>query len=294
VRRWLALVAVVALAGCSAPGAGDGNLVNGWKLPPKPVQFRPDAGKCFDDVVTTAGIKDYAPLACTERHVTESYYVGDLTGAAAAADAADPVDGSAAQLAAGLECTKRASAYAGGDFRGAQLTVRPVLPTEQAWEGGARWFRCDLLQIQLGGDSAVSREGTLKGLLPTSAGAALKLTCFNPSVGTSRIDSMTPTSCSGKHHAEYAGQWAPRNPTLELLSDDAQDAKGCNGVIAAFAGVPNDGNLRYRTGWIGFSPTADDWNAGIRDVRCFLWLDDLTVTGSYRKAGPKKLKINYA
>jgi hypothetical protein len=112
-------------------------------------------------------------------------------------------------------------------------------------------------------------------------------------VGTVRVESMTPVSCSGKHHAEYAGQWAPKNPTLEQLSDDTKDEAGCHGVIASFAGVANDGNLQYRTGWIGFSPTEDEWNAGIRDVRCFLWLGDVTLTGSYRGAGPSKLKINY-
>jgi len=109
-----------------------------------------------------------------------------------------------------------------------------------------------------------------------------------------RIESMKPVACAGRHHAEYAGQWAPKRPTQAVLRDDARTGRGCNGVIARYAGVPDDGNLKYRTGWIGFSPTDDDWNAGIRDVRCFLWLDDLTVTGSYRGAGPAKLKINYA
>jgi hypothetical protein len=294
VRRWPALVAIFALAGCSAPAHTDGDLTNGWALPPAPAQFRPEAGKCFDDATDTVAKEDYAPLDCAERHLSESYYVGELTGAAAEADAADPVEGSPAQLAAGLQCAGRASAYAGGDIRAAQLTIRPVLPTEKAWAGGARWFRCDMIQIVVGGDSAVSREGTLKGLLPTPAGARLKLACFNPVVSAVRVESMKPVPCAGRHHAEYVGRWAPAHPTQALLNDDAAAARGCRSVIAGYAGVPDDGNLKYRTGWIGFSPTSQDWNAGIRDVRCFLWLDDITITGSYRHAGPGKLKINYA
>lgn len=290
-RRWLVLVAVLALAGCSAPGGTDGDLTNGWALPPKPAPFRPDAGKCYDDVIAIAGLTSDPPVPCTDRHVAESYYVGDLTGAAAAAD---PADVTPTEHAAGLECVRRASAYTGGDFRAAQLTVRPVLPTTKARAGGARWFRCDLIQVEIGGVSAVSRTGSLKGVLATPAGAGLKLTCFNPVVGRTRVESMTPVPCSAKHHAEYVGRWAPRNPTLEMFDDDVQTGKGCDGVIASYAGVPNDGNLRYRTGWIGFSPTSDEWAAGIRDVRCFLWLGDITLTGSYRGAGPKRLPIKYA
>ncbi len=289
-RRWIALVAIFALAGCGSHG----DLTHSWALPPAPVPFRPAIGQCFDHVATTDGLADYAPYACADLHATESFYVGTLPAAAARAEAADPVNGSPAQQAAGLECVRRVPAFTAGDFHAASLTVRPVLPTPKAWASGARWFRCDILQIELGGDAPISRRGSLKGYLGGAAGAGLTLACFDPVESGARIARMTPVPCTRKHHAEYAGQWAPRRPTERMLTDDAQTGRGCNTVIAKYTGVPDDSNLKYRTGWIGFSPTPDDWNAGIRDVRCFLWLDDVTVTGSYRNAGPKKFKINYA
>jgi hypothetical protein len=295
VRRWLAVVtcavALAALAACSAPTGIDGDLTNGWDVPPRPQQFRPLNGRCFDHVEETSPMREYAPIACTERHLTETYYVGDLTGASAAAGAADPVTGSAAQRAAGLRCARQASAFAGGDWRTGQLTIRPVLPGPEGWAAGARWFRCDILQISLGGHQVTGRSGSLAGAL--RGAAALRLRCFDPTVTAERVSAMRVVSCERAHHAEFAGLWAPPNPTQALLDDDTKAAPGCRSAIAAYTGIPDDSDLPYRVGWIGFSPTPDDWNAGVRDVRCFLWLDDVAMTGSYRGAGTRKLPVAY-
>jgi hypothetical protein len=279
------------------PDGGDGDLTNGWNTPPEPVPFRPPAGRCFDNVDPIAPMATYAPIDCAERHLTETFYVGDLTGAAAAATAnraaeGSSVDGSPAQLAAGLECARRAAAFLGGDWRTAQLAVKPVLPGTAGWTAGSRWFRCDLAQIELGDDRVVGRTGTLKGALTGTA--KLRLGCFNPTTAGARVSAMTPVDCARPHHAEFAGLWAPPDATPGLLRDDGKAAAGCRSAIAAYTGVPDDGDLQYRVGWIGFSPTEEDWNAGAREVRCFLWLDEVTMKGSYRAAGPGKLPINYA
>ena len=71
-------------------------------------------------------------------------------------------------------------------------------------------------------------------------------------------------------------------------------ATGCRSVIADFTGVPDDDNVRFRAGWLGFAPTPAEWDLGVRTVQCFLWLQDRPMTGSYRGAGPGKLPINYA
>lgn len=294
-RRWLAAVvcalALAALAGCTAPEGTDGDLTNGWDLPPKPRQFRPLNRVCFDHVGDTAPMREYAPIACTERHLAETFHVGDLTGAAAATGAANPVDGSIAQQAAGLQCARQASLFAGGDWRTGQLAVRPVLPGRDGWAAGARWFRCDLLQISLGDEQVVGRSGSLAGAL---AGAgALKLRCFNPTVTADRVSAMRAVSCGKVHHAEFVGVWAPPDPTQATLDDDAKAATGCRSAVAAYTNIPDDSDLPYRVGWIGFSPTPDEWNSGVRDVRCFLWLDGVAMKGSYRGAGTKKLPIAY-
>ena len=73
----------------------------------------------------------------------------------------------------------------------------------------------------------------------------------------------------------------------------AEVEKGCDTVIAGFADVPDDGDISYRVGWLSFPPDNTAWELGDRAVRCFLWNNGETMTGSYRKAGPGKLRIHY-
>ena len=69
--------------------------------------------------------------------------------------------------------------------------------------------------------------------------------------------------------------------------------KGCDATIATFAGIPDDDTVTNRVGWLGFPPDDTSWAAGDHAVRCFLWLNGETMTGSYRDAGRAKLKIHY-
>ena len=291
-RAWLAVVVCAvtlsALTACSSPPEGvDGDLTNGWSIPPAPTQFRPLTGRCFDSIAAMSPMSGYAPFDCAERHLAETFYVGDLTGPAAAADTAETT----ALPAAGQACSRQAAGFTGGDWRTGQITVRPVLPGPVAWKAGARWFRCDIAQIDIGGQRTVGRTGTLKGAL---AGAAkLKLRCFNPKVQGNRVRDMKAVDCAGAHHAEFVGLWAPPDATQALLDDEAKSANGCRSTIAGYTGIPDDGDVQYRAGWIGFSPTAGDWNVGVRDVQCFLWIEDVAMKGSYRGVGTAKLPIKY-
>jgi Septum formation len=290
VRRWFTLVvctaALVVLTGCTTlPDGVDGDLTNGWNLPPKPTQFRPVTGRCFDELENTSPMSGYAPIDCAELHLTETFYVGDLTGPAAVSST------DLARSAAGSACTRQASGFLGGDWRTGQLQVKPVLPGPKGWVAGARWFRCDAAQIDLASQRVIGRTGTLKGAL--TGAAKLKLTCFNPTVQSNRVREMKAVACSAVHHAEFVGRWAPANPTTALLNDDAKAAGGCRSAIAGYTGIPDDGNVQFRVGWIGFAPTDDDWSAGARDVQCFLWIADAAMKGSYRGVGAAKLPINY-
>jgi Septum formation len=284
---------LVLLAGCGNPGGVDGDLTNRWAAIPAPTSFVPAPETCHLGNFALVGSRaTYDEVDCELKHRTETVYVGTYASPAADADE-PPAESSAGAREAYRICDLKTTEYVGGQWRGARIWLGVTHPSAAAWAGGARWFRCDVIQIVLGRDSALGRSGTLEGVLATPAGTALTLACFNPVVSAARVESMTPAPCAGRHHAEYVGRWAPRRPTPALLDDDARAARGCGSVIARYAGVPDDGDLKYRTGWIGFSPTPDEWNAGIRDVRCFLWLDDVTITGSYRNAGPAKLRINY-
>lgn len=285
-RRWLAAIfCTAALAGCSTalPKGVDGSLTDDWRLPPAAVAWQPVNEKCFDDVTQTTSQDDYAPLNCGDRHLTETYAVGTLPAAKTTAQAA--------RDAAYLLCAKRADAYVGGSWRASRLTLQPVLPTASAWESGARWYRCDLIETDYTGQ-VVGREHSLLGALQHET--ALSLRCVDPTISGENVKSMKAVDCGKAHHAEFAGLWtAPKMP-LTGLEGSPQLAKGCLSVIAKYAGVPNDSMIKYRTGWLGFPFSAPAWNAGDRTVQCYLWLSGETMKGSYKGAGTSKLRVHYA
>jgi Septum formation len=284
---WAALLTVAALAlatGCgSLPYGIDGNLTDDWAPPPSPAPFRPAATGCFDELRPTAPLASYAPFDCAQRHVAEAYFVGDLGEAAADADGAP--------RAAAAECSRRADPFAGGEWRTGRLRLQPVLPDAAARRAGARWFRCDIAEIDLGTGRTISRTGSLKGAL---AGAApLALRCFDPTVRGGRVSAMRAVPCERGHHAEFAGLWTAPDVPFDRLDDGDRTADGCRSVIAGYTGVPDDGDLPYRFGYLAFAPTRAEWALGVRAVQCFLWLQDQAMTGSYRGAGSGKLPINY-
>ncbi|MEV6633501.1 septum formation family protein [Actinoplanes sp. NPDC051470] len=280
-----ALLAV--LTGCSEalPPGVDGNLGDDWPQPPSPVAFEPAAKGCFDKMEAVAPLAEYAPFDCAERHVAESYFVGDLPRSTG--NSRDK-----AMRVAGTECSKRADAFTGGDWRTAALRLQPVLPGPAGWSAGARWYRCDLGQVEPGTDKVVSRSGSLKGALTGPAPLALR--CFDPDVNGTNVRTMKAVPCADPHHAEFTGLWDAPEVDLDELDDDSRMAKGCRTSIADYTDVPDDNNLQYRAGWLAFAPSRGEWAAGIRAVQCFLWLADEPMRGSFKDAGNSKLPIHYA
>jgi hypothetical protein len=283
-RRLVGLLCVAllcALAGCGLGDGVDGDLTNGWPRLPAPAAFRPRTGVCFDDVSDVSPQASYAPFGCAQRHVAETYYVGDLTGS--------PSDSVAAQQAY-AQCSARATAFVGGPWRAGRLVVQQVLPGPKGWHRGARWFRCDIAELDFSTGDPVSRTGSLKGAL--TGAAPTKLRCFDPRVSGQEVRGMKAVACDRAHHAEFAGLWQAPRADAKLTTGDPRLEKGCLSTIARFAGVPDDANLRYRVGWLAFVPD-DKWGLGERAVQCFLWLDGQPVKGSYVGAGTAKLPINY-
>lgn len=288
-RATIALVAaaLLLLSGCggSLPYGIDGNLGDDWREPPAPQSFKPAAHGCFDKMEADAPLAEYAPFECAERHVAETFFVGDLPDGTGA-------DRDKALTTAGTECSKRADVFAGGEWRTAALRLQPVLPGKAGWAAGARWYRCDLGQVEPGTDKVVSRAGTLKGAL--NGAAPLRLRCFDPSVKDTNVSAMKPMPCDGPHHAEFTGLWDAPNVALDKLDGDKRMATGCRSSIADYTGVPDDNNLQYRAGWLAFAPSRGEWAAGIRSVQCFLWLADDPMGESFKDAGTGKLPIHYA
>ncbi len=285
-----AVVLAMAAGGCAAlPEGVDGDVTNGWAALPAAQQFRPETGTCHREVVQTVTPDDYAPGSCRYRHRAETFHVGDLTGAAASGDQPGDKAGDKARKQAFAACAAKADAFLGDDWLGGALALGAVLPGADGWRGGARWFRCDLMHIEPDTGIVVERSSSLKGALTGSA--PVRLRCFDaPPDG-----SLRTALCGKPHDAEYAGAWtAPDIARSKLTGDPDRVRTGCFGVVATFAGLRNDSMLPYRTGLLTLTPGEDEWAAGQRGVRCFVYRHNRKLTGSVKGKGGRALPVNYA
>jgi hypothetical protein len=281
-------VAAVVLTGCAATGGLDADLTDDWAALPAAVPFTPAAGVCqvadFAEVVTLAG---YQPVECATPHLVETAHVGAFP-----ADRADrPKTGSAELRGAFAECDTRASGYLGDEWRGARIRLGVALPSETGWASGARWYRCDLTEVDTveAGAEPVTRSGSLRGAL--RAASPLRIGCQQARAGRGgRVLALTPVGCDTRHNAEYVGVWrAPDRPFPVQAGDWAPFYSGCREVLARYTKVPVDRRLSIRSDVVFRSPSAGRWRAGDRGVRCYLWLSHRTVTGSLKDVGPAGL-----
>jgi Septum formation len=286
--------ATLVFAGCSTPAGVDGKIGDDWATLAEPVSFTPDAGVCHPTGFSeTAYRTAYRPVDCGQTHQTETAYVGSFSGAAAERTS-PPRAGSPELRAAFAECDRQARAYLGNDWRNGRLWLGVTLPSVPAWEGGARWYRCEVSElddVENYGDT-VSRTGSLKGALAKAS--ALNLGCYNY-VATADDGRFTAVACTKSHNAEFVGvHVAPNVPYPAKDSDWDRFHAACRRLVAAYAKVPDDGNLKYRTGTV-LVPNGDvEWKNGNRGIRCYAWLSDRKLTRTLRGIGTKGLPINYA
>ncbi|WP_428963909.1 septum formation family protein [Micromonospora fluostatini] len=296
-RRWLravvatALVAAV-LTGFGAPTGTDGDLTDDWLPVAEAERFVARAGDCHALVEPTSRLASYRPVDCARPHLAETFHVGTFTGATARREH-PPEAGSAALRATFTECDRRARDFVGGDWRGGRLSVQATPTSPVGWAGGSRWYRCDLFVLDevhgVNGDSdsAVPYSGSLRGAL--TGDSPVRLTCFDEDEG--RLLRQAP--CAGPHRFEYAGTWtAPDGWHGEVDRDEETVHTRCRQVIARYARVPVDDELRYRTGSAYRLPSAQAWARGDRGVRCFFWSGGRPLTGSVRGGGPAVLPVN--
>jgi hypothetical protein len=287
-------VAGLALVGCGNPAGVDGDLTNNWSAMPEAKLTEPVDHACYSvQTDDPAGVTRWPPAVdCTAGHTVETIHVGRFTGDDASRDIPPPVGGPARRKAY-EECGASAAAFFGGDWRTGRLDLLLVTPIALHWEAGARWFRCDTVEYQdLDAFAIASRTASLQGALTGTR--PFGLTCFNLVSKGDTVDSATAVACTSPHDAEFAGIFdAPDGP---WVSDDKQrqdaQSKGCYGVIARFAGVPNDGNLPARTGYVTGSFAKADWELGNRGTRCYLMPGE-KHSRSLRGAGTSGLPIHY-
>lgn len=281
-----ALAAPLALAGCSSPVPGvDGKLADDWASLPAAQVFTPSAEVCHEKAYEQTGrATAYRPVDCDTEHYGETVYVGTLTGAAA--ELATPPEADDAVVAGAFaECDERATAFVGRQWRDGRLTLDLTLPSAAAWEGGARWYRCELNELTTVTDKAdwVRRTGSLRGSLP----AALLLTCFAESGKNGSVDTMPETDCAKSHNAEYVGTFTAtagrKYPVSESDWDYFHD--NCRKAMATFIGVSVSATSKY--GVISWPYSKATWAGGDRGVRCYLWLETKKMTGSAKGTAGK-------
>lgn len=286
-------LAATALSGCGNPPGIDGELADDWRPVSAPTSFAPAAGSCHEaGFAATATLALYNPVDCSAGHRTETVHVGTFADAAAAGTA-PPAKGSAELRAAFAECDTKATEYVGGPWRTARLWLGVALPSAEAWAGGARWFRCDMTEVTTIEDSGetADRTASLKGVL--AAPSPLALTCYAVRLDKEgAIDTMPPADCAKPHNAEFAGVWnAPDGgyPKRDADWDRFHDA--CRKVIAGYAGVPADDQVRFRAGVVSLPAAEEQWQSGNRGVRCYLWISERPLTASVKGGGDKALPV---
>ncbi|MEU4691724.1 septum formation family protein [Actinoplanes sp. NPDC023714] len=290
-------VAVLLAAGCGGSGDIDGDLTNDWGAMAAATSFQPVAETCHLSNFAVSGPRaTYEEVDCTVLHRTETVFVGEYTGTAAESEA-PPQGSSMAGREAYRTCDGRTTEYLGGPWREARLWIGVTNPSPAAWSGGARWFRCEVVELDsIEDDGAlVQRKGTLRGAL-NSASSGLELGCYAIGLGSSgAIDTMPAADCGERHNAEFVGVWeAPATASYPKAGSN-WDAfhDGCRTLVAEYAGVPDDGDLRYRTGVVSLPGNAEVWAQGDHSVRCYLWLDGAKLTGSLKGKGTKALPVQY-
>jgi len=300
-RRPLAAVAVAGavaslLAGCSLPEGVDGDLADEWGGFPEPVAFVPAAPICHaEPYAETAALVDYRPIDCDQPHLVQTVYVGAFTGDVAERDS-PPASGSRAIRRAYSECETQVAEFLGADYRYGRLTMGVVKPTEAGWAGGARWFRCDVSEIDDVRGVPVERQGSLEGALVEDSDSGLRLGCFTARLGDGgEVQERAEVPCDQPHEAEFVGIWRSPDDDYPTFDDSAAEERvyqGCRETVADYVDVPKDGNLIYRTGVIADWMSEHDWDNGDRAFRCYLWLPDRELTESLRGAGTEGLPIH--
>ncbi|WP_203912124.1 septum formation family protein [Rhizocola hellebori] len=296
IKRGIAGVVLAGLtllaSACANPPGTDGNLVNEWPEIAAPEGWVPKADTCHKEFAMTSYRRAYTPVSCTTEHRYETVHLGEFTGDAAKLTAPPTAPGNADLLAAYKDCDAKTTAFVGGEWRSGRLWIGVSVPSPGAWEGGARWYRCEVSLREddpyLPGPANWSKS--LKGEF--SAQSELKYGCYD--IPSDEKKAWVVVACTAGHNAEFVGTF-PVTDAWATLNDEAV-AKTihtkCRSMIAGYVGVPDNGDMKYRTGTYYHYPSEAEWADGDHAIRCHLWLSGKTLTRSLKGTGNSGLPIN--
>lgn len=263
-RAPASLVAVAAtalalvLAGCTGDGSSGGDvdpaLVDSVEVP--------ELGACRvltpDDVAEPSNATE--TVECSEPHTAETYAIGELP------DDLHDVGWDDERLGAFAfeTCSKKFAAFLGADESTAMRTVASwawFRPSEQAWDDGARWYRCDVVGGSDESEGYRDLPETAKGLLLGRPDDRWFVCAAGASVAEG-----TQVPCSEDH------DW--RAVTTIVLGDADDDYPGDRLVEVQ----SRDFCSESVNGWLGYPPQFEfgytyfheaEWEAGNRRSICW-------------------------
>jgi hypothetical protein len=287
-RRWPALAAACVLAGgllagC-APAGVDGNLVDDWPALAEPKIFTPADAACHASAYrVTSSASTYETVDCTKTHGTETIHVGTLRGEDGSGNS-PPAEDSPAMRSAYRECEQEAENFLGDDWRAGRLWLGVAFPSADGWTGGARWFRCDLIEVtSKDDDTPITRTASLKDALKGER--PLGFTCYQVTSKNDTVSEMKPLECTQSHNAEFVGVYVPPDAAYQTLTQARWDAyhSACRNLIAKYVGVST--STAKNAGSVASPFSKEEWERGNRGVRCHIWLEDKKTAKSLKGAG---------
>jgi hypothetical protein len=281
--RLVVAVALVASLGGCATNAGDGNVVDDWGAMASAAPVVPPSGACYPSSQSRASGIDATfsdPIACTQSHAVETVHVGQFPAEVTAV----PPLGSQDYWRVFEACEAKAKDFLGGDWYGGRLFLNLTVPQGRQWEGGARWYRCELIEVKtFAGDAVVQRTGSLAGALQGTATVAQGCGTVGKWSAEGTWDDLTPVDCSQAHDAEFAGVF--KIPGVDMPTDKQLDDiyDNCWDVLARYTGGTASG---IQVGNLVWGGNESGWKRGDHWVRCYAWAgENKKMVGSVKGIG---------
>lgn len=255
---------VTILAGCSDPEAGARGGDQGGSADPAQVDALeiPELGACRRLTPADVALPSNATetVDCARPHTAQTYAAGEMPAELATAAYDDPEVGAAAYEL----CSTKLRTFLGADE---SLSLRTVLswawfrPSPQAWQSGARWYRCDVVG---GGEQSaelLDLPDNAEGLLLGRPDDRWLVCVAGPSVsGAPRIP------CSQEHDWRAVTTIKLGEPRDAYPGDRVSEVRTrdfCNKSVAAWLNYP----IEFDFGYTWFHRA--EWDAGNRRSICW-------------------------
>ena len=248
------LLALLLLAPACSDGAADADSVE-----------TPTLGACRllapEDVAASANSAD--TVDCAADHTAQTFAVGPLPSELARAAYDDPDIGAFAYQT----CSTTFMKFLGADE---SLALRTLLswawfrPSQEAWDNGARWYRCDLVGGTDDATAFVLLPETAEGLMSSGVPGDEWMACVNGEA----VPGAVRIPCSEEHTWRAVTTikvGADKDPypgdrVVEVTSRDF-----CDASVSAWLDYP----LQYKFAYTWFHEA--EWKTGNRRSVCWAW-----------------------